>query len=250
MSEPGWFNDVSDPTLVRWHDGATWTHHVADKAEWEAVGHAPPPPGDDWDDWDDGIVPVAGSSRRARALVASAVGVAVLAVGGFALAQGGGSGGATQDPPARPAQQVDSAEDGSTTTVTSLVDPGVDLGTATAGDEGTDGGSGSGTGTGGASSTGRTAATTGSSTKRTTATTTAGGVRKTETRQESHTNTGPIGGGQTADQTNVGHSNDSNLANTYQPPVTTETTSPPDTTATTAPPDVTVTTSAGTDGPT
>ena len=41
MAKAGWYNDESDPTLARWHDGAGWTDHVIAKGYWEAIGEEP-----------------------------------------------------------------------------------------------------------------------------------------------------------------------------------------------------------------
>jgi hypothetical protein len=206
VATTGWYNDESDPALARWYDGEGWTDHVTVKANWEALGHAPPPP----EDWPDGSY-VPGLPDRRRAVAAAAVAVVVLAIGGVALARDGGDGA----PPRAPTH-------GQSDPVSHLGDAtgaGIDAPAADAGVVGSD------PATVGASSTGGGGT---SSSSRRTSSTSAGGVRHTETATQSHSNTGPVsspGGGSTEDKTSVGNTNDQTIRNDYVPP--------PPTTATT-----------------
>ncbi len=43
MAAPGWYNDVDDPTLARWHDGTSFTRHTIRKQDWVGRGMPPAP---------------------------------------------------------------------------------------------------------------------------------------------------------------------------------------------------------------
>jgi hypothetical protein len=224
VASSGWYNDESDPALARWHDGVAWTDHVLEKSEWEAAGVEPPPP----EEWlDDPYVP--GRMDRRRAVVAGAVAVALLAVGGVALARDGGDGRSPRpstDGTSAPTDRVDDA------TGASIDVPALDAGTVVA-----DPGTGPAA-VGGSSTPGR--GTTRSS--RSTPSTTSGGVRRSETATQTHTNAGPQstpGAATPGDKVSIGHTNDTTISTTYVPPPPTSSTSstaPPDTTPDTTPP--------------
>ena len=205
MAAAGWYNDESDRELARWHDGVGWTEHVVVKAEWEALGYAPPPPAEP-------------GHGRLRAVVGSAAVVALLVVGGVALAQDDGD-----DPPAREqtggaedasgglglawdevVSEVADAADGSPLTSIDLSDvPDLDTNSSVA----------------------RSAAP-----RSTAGTSPPVTVRRTETSTRSQTNPGPrteVGGG---DKTSVGNTSATTIQAGYEPPpptTTTPTTAPP-----------------------
>jgi hypothetical protein len=209
VAAPGWYNDESDRELARWHDGVGWTEHVVVKAEWEAAGHAPPPP----EDRDPG---------RLRTVAGSAAVLALLLVGGVALAQDGGDdtpgGDGTVEQTNRSAG--DTGELGSDMVdVTGFVD-----GSTSSTDASDDSDDSEDDDT--SSSLARSGA------PRPTAGTAAPGtVRRTETSTRTQTSSAPrteIGGG---DKTSVGNTSSKTISDGYVPPPST--TAPPTTTPTT-----------------
>lgn len=226
MEGSGWYNDESDPALARWHDGVAWTDHVLEKADWEAIGVEPPPPEDVHD-----TCYVAGRIDRRRAVVAAAVAVAVLAVGGVALARDGSD--PRSERPPTDGQSEPSERLGDATGA------GVDVPVLDAEIVGSDPGDDPAA-VGGSTAGGDT------SRSRTTPSTTSGGVRRTEAATNTHTNPGPItssGDKTSGDKTSVGHTNDTTISNRYEPPPsTTTTTTVADSTTTTTTVDSTTTT--------
>lgn len=210
MSTPGWYNDPIDPTLARWHDGQAWTEHAVDKAEWEAIGHEPPPPEELWPRVD----PV--RAARARTAVGAAAVVGALLVAGVALADGGGDDEPDGTPPPAATEVADRLDTGAGGRTDLTEDPGTSL--VVPDDDG------SATGSGGSSS--------GTRAPRTTATTRSA-VQRTETRIETHENTEPVESQiDSDDETSVGNSTSKSIRDGYVPPPST--TAPP-TTDTTAP---------------
>ena len=202
MANAGWYNDESDPALARWYDGAGWTGHVLVKADWEGGLHGPPPPR---------IADPAGS-RRLRAVVASAVVLAVLAVAGVALARDDGDDGPEHPTTARQPVSADGLGDG----LGGVASTGVDVPAPTSGDD--------------------PAAVTpsqvrGGTSRTTRATAPPATVRRTETSTHTQTNTGPVtevGGG---DESSVGNTSNTTIVSGYVPPPPTTTTVPETTTS-------------------
>ena len=216
MANTGWYNDESDPTLARWHDGVGWTEHVVLKADWEGVGE-PPPPLDDLEP---------GGTGRLRMLIGSAAVVAVLVVGGAALARDG-----SDDEPGRAPTTGRSGSAGSFDELgddgDAVVDPtvvGSEAGSPASGDDPA-GANGSTAGSG----TSRTTSGSGAS-----GTAGSGSVRRTETSTQTRSNTTPISSAASEDKTSVGNTNDETIKDTFTPP--------PDTTPTSAPESTTSTT--------
>jgi len=205
----GWYNDESDRTLARWHDGVGWTEHVVVKAEWEALGHAPPPPPDP-------------ASGRRRTLVGSAAVLALLLVVGVALARDDGDdaprGGRTVGE-ADPSSGVPGGQGSDQVDGTGAVDAAT---SATGTNDDTDVVTDSSVARSGA--------------PRPTAGTVEPTVQRTETSTRTQTNPGPrteVGGG---DKTSVGNTSATTIEEGYvpPPPTTTTPTTTPTTTETTA----------------
>jgi hypothetical protein len=213
VADAGWYNDESDPALARWHDGAGWTEHVVDKAEWLAIGHEPPPPDELYAPPDAYAPPdlylpeepfpydeeepyVEDRSRRIWAVVGSVAAVALLVVGGAAFGSDG-----SDDPPRNarstgesdsPDRLDDDSDFDDIPTAGDLSDADLDGADVSGPDTDAAGGAGS--------STTRRNGSAGTSTP-------AGGVRRTETSTRSQSNTEPITSGEvtSGDETHIGN---------------------------------------------
>jgi hypothetical protein len=208
VPEAGWYNDEADLTLARWYDGEGWTEHVVLKADWEELGHAPPPPYEL-----EAAAPLAARSGRTRLAVGSAAVAAVLLLAGVALAQGG-----DDDPSPRTPSDSTSQRRSADEALDDLGDPldtSVPVGEAIdpATGEPLYGGSSS---TGGSSSRTGTHAT--SRTRTSSATRSSGGVTRSERRVEAHSNPVTPGQVERGDESSVGNSSDKTLKDTYTPP--------------------------------
>jgi hypothetical protein len=204
VARPGWYNDEIDPTLARWHDGAGWTDFAILKDEWEERGEEPPPP--------EVLFAPRGPARQSqvRMLVGAAAVVAVLAIGGVALARddsGGGSDGTRDDGKVQVGDEVDDRAGTGGTIADAVTEATSDVTSISSPDPGAEGSGAPSGGTKGAPK--GTATTKASST-----------VKRTETVTNSHTNPtvqSQAGGG---DKTSVGNTTNTTIKSTLDPSVT------------------------------
>ena len=213
MANPGWYNDETDPTLARWHDGVGWTEHAVLKADWEGRADGPPPPAE-----------IPGPPRtmpvpRIRALVGIATAVAVLVIGGVAFARGGGGHGPTRSPVAgQPGVASDSGS--GVGAVNGTVGDPTTVASATAGPDAVLG-AGPPTTHGGTVRTGS-------------ATASSGTVQRTDTATHTHTGTGTVADVGKGDQSSIGHTTNTSIRSVYVPTSTTSSTVGDTTTTTVA----------------